>query len=44
VSPNISGEPSICAVPSSKPGSWYIKTTWDGGVTWQWVDTLSSLD
>jgi hypothetical protein len=43
VSPNISGQPSICAIPSSKPASWYIKTTWDGGVTWQWVDTLSSL-
>lgn len=43
VSPNISGKPSICAIPSSKPASWYIKTTWDGGVTWQWVDTLSSL-
>lgn len=43
VSPNISGRPSLCAVPSSKPASWYIKTTWDGGVTWQWVDTLGSL-
>jgi hypothetical protein len=43
VSPNISGKPSVCAIPSSKPGSWYIKTTWDGGDTWQWVDTLSSL-
>jgi hypothetical protein len=43
VSPNISGKPSICAVPSSKPASWYIRTSWDGGVTWQWVDTLGSL-
>ena len=43
VSPNISGLPSICASPSSKPANWYIKTTWDGGVTWQWVDTLGSL-
>ena len=43
VSPNISGKPSICASPSSTPASWYIKTTWDGGVTWQWVDTLGSL-
>ena len=43
VSPNISGMPSICATPSSKPSNWYIKTTWDGGVTWQWVDTLASL-
>jgi hypothetical protein len=43
VSPNISGTPSICATPSSKPATWYIKTSWDGGVTWQWVDTLGSL-
>ena len=43
VSPNISGKPSICAIPSSKPASWYIKTSWDGGVTWQWVETLGSL-
>jgi hypothetical protein len=43
VSPNISGKPSICAIPSSKPASWYIKTTWDGGATWQWVETLGSL-
>ncbi len=43
VSPNISGKPSICAVPSSKPTDWYIKTSTDGGATWQWVDTLGSL-
>jgi hypothetical protein len=43
VSPNISGKPSICAVPSSEPANWYIKTSWDGGETWQWVDTLGSL-
>ncbi len=43
VSPNISGKPSICATPSSTPASWYIKTSWDGGDTWQWVDTLGSL-
>jgi len=43
VSPNISGSPSVCAVPSSKPANWYIKTSWDGGITWQWVDTLGSL-
>jgi len=43
VSPNISGSPSICAKPSSKPATWYIKTSWDGGVTWRWVDTLGSL-
>ncbi len=43
VSPDISGTPTFCAVPSSKPANWYIKTSWDGGVTWQWVDTLGSL-
>jgi hypothetical protein len=43
VSPNISGWPSFCANPSTKPANWYIKTTWDGGITWQWVDTLGSL-
>jgi hypothetical protein len=43
VSPNLSGNPSICAIPSSKPATWYIKTSWDGGLTWQWVDTLGSL-
>ncbi len=43
VSPNSSGVPSICAVPASKPASWFIKTTTDGGSTWHWVDTLGSL-
>jgi len=43
MSPNISGRLVYCALPSTKPASWYIKTTWDGGVTWQWVDTLGSL-
>jgi hypothetical protein len=43
VSPNVSGIPSICAVPSTKPASWYIRTSWDGGLTWHWVDTLGSL-
>ena len=43
VSPNLSGKPSICALPSSEPANWYIKTTWDHGVSWQWVDTLGSL-
>jgi len=43
VSPNISGTPRFCAIPSSEPANWYIKTSWDGGVTWHWVDTLGSL-
>jgi hypothetical protein len=43
VSPNISGIPSICAIPSTEPADWFIKTTTDGGVAWQWVDTLGSL-
>jgi hypothetical protein len=43
VSPNISGTPVLCAIPSAKPANWYIKTSWDGGNTWQWEDTLDSL-
>jgi hypothetical protein len=43
VSANVSGTPSVCAVPSSEPATWYIKTTTDGGATWQWVATLGSL-
>ena len=43
VSPNISGIPSVCAIPATEPADWYIKTTTDGGSTWQWVDTLGSL-
>jgi hypothetical protein len=43
VSPNLSGVPSICALPSSEPATWYIKTTTDGGGTWHWTDTLGSL-
>jgi hypothetical protein len=43
VSANASGTPSICALPSSEPATWFIKTTTDGGATWQWVATLGSL-
>jgi len=43
VSPNLSGLPSICALPSTEPATWYIKTTTDGGGTWHWADTLGSL-
>jgi hypothetical protein len=43
VSPNISGHPSICALPSSEPPTWYIKTTTDGGVTWYWKYMLEDL-
>jgi hypothetical protein len=43
VSPNSAGNPSICAVPSSEPGTWYIKTTTDGGATWQWKYMLGAL-
>jgi hypothetical protein len=44
VSPNTHGvgEPSECAVPASVPSSWSIKTTVDGGKTWQW-QSLASL-
>jgi hypothetical protein len=43
ISPNISGSPAYCATPGSKPATWFIKTSWDGGITWQWVDTLGTL-
>jgi len=43
VSPNANGSPSVCAVPFSKPGTWYIKTTTDGGTTWHWTNTLAEL-
>jgi hypothetical protein len=43
VSPNITGLPSLCELPSTEPADWYIKTTLDGGTTWQWVHTLGSL-
>jgi hypothetical protein len=43
VSPNASGSPSICAVPATEPGSWYVRTTTDGGNTWHWIYTLSQL-
>jgi probable HAF family extracellular repeat protein len=43
VSPNSAGHPSICAIPSSEPGTWYVKTTTDGGATWQWKYMLEAL-
>jgi probable HAF family extracellular repeat protein len=43
VSPNVSGNPSICALPSSEPPTWYIKTTTDGGATWHWKYMLGAL-
>jgi hypothetical protein len=43
VSPNPHGSPSLCAVPSSEPATWYIKTTTDSGATWQWIDSLGAL-
>jgi hypothetical protein len=43
VSPNSSGTSSVCAVPATVSSSWYIKTTTDGGVTWQWVNTLAMV-
>jgi hypothetical protein len=43
VSPNVSGIPSICAIPAKEPTFWYIKTTADGGQTWHWIYTLSTL-
>jgi probable HAF family extracellular repeat protein len=43
VSPNSSGNPVHCALPSSEPAAWYIKTTSDGGETWQWKYTLKEL-
>ena len=44
VSPNLHGvgQPSECAVPANLPSSWSIKTTVDGGKTWQW-QSLASL-
>jgi hypothetical protein len=44
VSPNSAGNPSICATPSSELATWYIKTTTDGGATWQWKYTLGLWD
>ena len=43
VSPNSSGNPSLCAIPSTEPAAWYIKTTPDGGETWQWQYMLKDL-
>lgn len=44
VSPNLHGvgQPSECAFPANLPSSWSIKTTVDGGKTWQW-QSLASL-
>jgi hypothetical protein len=44
VSPNLHGvgQPAECAVPANLPSSWSIKTTVDGGKTWQW-QSLASL-
>jgi hypothetical protein len=36
------GQPAECAVPATLPSSWSIKTTVDGGKTWQW-QSLASL-
>lgn len=43
VSPDSSGIPSRCAIPSTEPATWYVKTTTDGGDTWQWTRTLEDL-
>ena len=43
VSPSASGSPSECKLPGSVPGSWYVKTTTNGGHTWEWTATLESL-
>lgn len=43
VSPNPTGSPSECKLPGSVPGSWYVKTTTNGGHSWAWTTTLESL-
>lgn len=37
VSQNPSGSPSLCGVPTNYPQDYYVKTTVDGGKTWQWT-------
>lgn len=43
VSPNPSGQPSLCGLPASFPQTYYVKTTVDGGKSWQWAYKLSDF-
>lgn len=43
VSPNASGSPSLCGLPGGYPAAYFVKTTVDGGKSWQWTYHLSDF-
>lgn len=43
VSPNASGNPSLCGLPAAFAQTYFVKTTVDGGKTWQWTYHLSDF-
>lgn len=43
ISPNPTGNPSLCVLPANTSSSYYIKTTTNGGASWVWSRTLGSL-
>jgi hypothetical protein len=43
VSPKPTGSPSLCGLPGAFPQDYYVKTTLDGGKTWQWTYLLSDF-
>jgi hypothetical protein len=43
VSPNANGSASVCGIPTSFPQTYFVKTTVDGGKTWQWTYHVSDF-
>ena len=43
ISPSATGAPSLCGLPGAFPQDYYVKTTLDGGKTWQWTYRLADF-
>jgi hypothetical protein len=43
VSSSATGSPSLCGLPGAFPQDYYVKTTLDGGKTWQWTYRLADF-
>jgi hypothetical protein len=43
VSASASGSPSLCGLPAAFPQTYFVKTSLDGGKSWQWTYHLSDF-
>jgi hypothetical protein len=43
VSASASGSPSLCGLPAAFPQTYFVKTSLDGGKSWQWIYRLSDF-